>query len=44
MMYETGEAISLKEMLDKFLVFAQKYNESTVSWQLIDDRSDSFFG
>lgn len=44
MMYETGEVESLKEMLDKFLVFAQKYNETTVSWQLIDDRSDSFFG
>lgn len=44
MMYETGEVESLKELLDKFLVFAQKYNETTVSWQLIDDRSDSFFG
>ena len=44
MMYETGEVESLKELLDKFLMFAQKYNETTVSWQLIDDRSDSFFG
>ena len=44
MMYEIGEAESLKEMLDRFLAFAQKYNESTISWQLIDDRSDSFFG
>lgn len=44
MMYETGLAFSLKDMIEKFIVFAQKSNSNTMSWRLEDDRLSSFYG
>ncbi len=44
MLVERGTALTLKELGEKFLTFAQKSNNNTQAWELIDDRLDTFFG
>lgn len=44
MMVEKGTATSLRDMGEKFLKFAQKSNDTTQAWKLVDDRLHSFYG
>lgn len=44
MLVERGTALTLEELGEKFLTFAQKSNKNTQAWELIDDRLDTFFG
>ena len=44
MLVERGTALTLEELGEKFLTFAQKSNDNTQAWELIDNRLDSFFG
>ena len=44
MLVERGTALTLEELGEKFLIFAQKSNSNTQAWELIDDRLDTFFG
>ena len=44
MLVERGTALTLEEIGEKFLTFAQKSNKNTQAWELIDDRLDTFFG
>ena len=44
MLVERGTALTLEELGEKFLTFAQKSNDNTQAWELVDNRLDSFFG
>ena len=44
MLAERGTALTLEELGEKFLTFAQKSNSNTQAWELIDNRLDTFFG
>lgn len=44
MLSEYGKVLSLKELGEAFLIFAQKSDSSTQAWELIDTRLSSFFG
>lgn len=44
MLVEIGTALTLEELGEKFLTFAQKSNDNTQAWELIDNRLDTFFG
>lgn len=44
MMFQSGKAYSLLDMMQKFLIFAQDYNLNTQAWELVDDRLSTFYG
>ena len=44
MIYEKGVATSLKNVGEKFLDFVKKHNDTTISWEVLDSRLDTFYG
>lgn len=44
MLTETGGVLSLRELMQKFMDFAQKSDATTQSWELLDNRYDTFYG
>ena len=44
MLTETGGVLSLRELMQKFMDFAQRSDATTQSWELLDNRYDTFYG
>lgn len=44
MMFQSGKAYSLLDLAQKFITFAQLYNENTQAWILEDNRLQTFYG
>lgn len=44
MISQIGTVSSYKELGEQFLDFVQKSNDTTVPWEVIDDRLDEFYG
>lgn len=44
MISQIGTVSSYKELGEQFLNFVQKSNDTTVPWEVIDDRLDEFYG
>ena len=44
MLFKQGEVLTLREMGEEFLKFVEDFDDITQSWEIVDDRLDSFEG